>query len=476
MTQNIQQKGSFRAKISLALPVLILAIITIVICILRSDHRNQQENEILKTISSAEYEGLFCSMYPIENYPQEAFTLYRGLNVLPIYTDPLSAEDINLCLSEAFSSDNNVQTIYLGLDPAQIEQTDSFSKNLLSLVKKHPETVFEVLLPAPSMQYWLGHSETETDEILSRYQTLTSLLVEYSNVLVFFMGNEEWLISNPANYTGHMAFNEEISLHLALCTFCDRKYLLTSENTPILLAELSELIQNERKTPAIYPDLSHMDIVFFGDSIIGNYTNSSSVPDVISAFTGSRTYNCARGGTTATDDFITYVQAFLSADTAAVSADGPFAGSVTRYAQEDHSAKQLVFVLNYGLNDYFNGCPTGINTGASDFPTYADSLKQGIRLLQANYPDAKIILMTPTYTGTFSGGTEIQSEKGSILIDYVDAAKFVANEMNVVCLDNYTGLGVDANNLNQYTDDQLHLNEAGRFLLARRIIETLVFP
>jgi hypothetical protein len=55
----------------------------------------------------------------------------------------------------------------------------------------------------------------------------------------------------------------------------------------------------------------------------------------------------------------------------------------------------------------------------------------------------------------------------------VDAALKVADEMNITCLNNYADLGLNESTMHTYSDDQVHLNGAGRFLLSRRIIETL---
>lgn len=110
------------------------------------------------------------------------------------------------------------------------------------------------------------------------------------------------------------------------------------------LTQFDTLVQAAINAPASYSDLSDYDIVFFGDSVFGNYQDFASIPGVIGALTKASVHNRAIGGSSATqltpDDksFPSAVQRFLSEDTAEISGE-----------------KKLCFVINYGLNDYFTG-------------------------------------------------------------------------------------------------------------------------
>ena len=65
--------------------------------------------------------------------------------------------------------------------------------------------------------------------------------------------------------------------------------------------------------------------------------------------------------------------------------------------------KKHVFVINFGLNDYFGGHPVSTDD-PQDLGTYTGALRQGIAALKEAYPEAAIIVQVPTYTNFFSEG------------------------------------------------------------------------
>lgn len=452
-----------------------------------SDYARQKRSD-LKQLSSQEYAGVFCSMYPITNFNQEDFTTYRGLNTLKAENTLRCTSDVGKYLATAFDSGNAIENIYLGLDPAGIWNscfrresiwTRWLSEDILIYTTAHPDVTFEILLPAPSLEYWLEKSAETTEEYLNAYSSLVCTLAPQNNITIYFMGGEEWLIANPDNYCAPLTTNEMISRKLMLFTFCDHEYQINVENASAQLNVLKELIMRERTTPSEYPDLSSWDIVFFGDSIIGNTTGSFSVPGIVTGLSQAQTYNCAKSGISAASapdmelSLLSSVDLFLRQDVTSVPDDCPFRDSLADYAATDHSSRNLCFVLNFGLNDYFCGYPISNPQNLWDDTTYAGALRSAIDRLQSNYPDASILVMTPNLTVLYDNGTQPLSEKGGVLTEYVDAALQVAAEMNVMCLDNYNDSGINADNAWTYLSDGTHLNETGRFLLAQRIMYAL---
>lgn len=480
----------FQGKIVLILAILfsfilvLILIAVMVFTLLSGDYRKQKKTD-LERLSTAEYNSIFCSLYSIENFNEEDFLTYRGFHTLQLENILRDTADISEYLETAFASGNTIENIYLGLDPVQMwsssrKNTDkwntSISEDILSYASAHPEVTFEVLLPAPSLEYWTEMDAKELEETLTIYHSLICTLSPYSNIMTYFMGGEHWLIANPANYTDMRTTNEIISRKLMLFTFCDHEFQVNADNASTALDALRELVVTEQTSPTEYPDLSSWDVVFFGDSIIGNYEGSFSVPGVTAGLSNAKTYNCAQGGTPACVDpdcvlsFPSSVDYFMAQDASTIPGDGPFRASMEEYLQEDHSGRKLCFVLNFGLNDYFGGHPVDNGQNPYDTATYAGALREGISKLQSAYPDALILLMTPTFTVYFNNGTEPMSEKGGILTEYVDAALQVAKETNVLCLNNYTDLGINESTADTYLADGCHLNETGRFLLAERII------
>ena len=299
----------------------------------------------------------------------------------------------------------------------------------------------------------------------------------YSNVIVYFMGGEQWLITNPTNYTKDGRTNPDVSRKMFLHAFCDRDYQITSDNASMLFEQLLSLVEQESKSPTVYPDLSEWCMVFFGDSLLDYYTESYSITGVVNALSGAQVYNCGKGGTAAAEEpgvLLTLnrmVTRFLEQDTEGLDETNNFLTGLRDYMQGGREDKKLCFVLMFGLNDYFGGLPVENPEDSYDTGSYAGALRRGISTLREAYPDAEILVLAPPYTAGFSGGTEINSEVGGILTDYVDAAVRVAGETGVHCINNYADSGINADNQKKYLADGTHPNEAGAFLLATKIIE-----
>lgn len=451
-------------------------------------HYYQAKQADLNRLASEEYHSIFCSMYPIDYFAEEDFLTYLGISTVKQSVTPKNAEDFGLFLSSALASGNPLQTVYLGLDPALLLPSEDeiptgwetvLDSYVIPYISEHPEINFQVLLPAPCLTYWEEQDRETVTEILDLYETITYNLALQANVTTFFMGGEYWLIANPANYEGGLCTNEIVSRKIFLYTFCDGAFQMTIDNIALYTESLQFLITQEAEEPE-HPDLSGWDVVFLGDSIIGNYVGSYSVPGVLTGLSGARTYNCAQGGIPASVapdaplSFPSSVEYFKGQDASALpDLGGPYPDALANYVADNHENQRLCFVLNFGLNDYFGGYPVSNPQNPYDTATYAGALRVGIRKLQAAYPKAQILLMTPNFITQFSNGTEILGENSGILTEYVDTAIEIAKEYEISYLNNYTGLGINESTADVYLADKVHLNETGRFLLAKQIMEHL---
>lgn len=440
----------------------------------------------LARFSHESYSGAFLATYDVSTYSEEDFTTFRGVPTLKADYTIKSWRDLSKYMTEIFSSQNVITNVYLGLDPEimwnssrrdNIKLTENVEKYLAPYVSARPDVSFEILLPSPSLEYWTEMNEEQVEKKLEAYYWLVDDMSVYSNIKIYFLGAEPWLIMNPGNYLDKFQTNSRISQKIFLHAFCDQNYQIVPENAQDVLNSLREQVKQEKETPTIYPDLSDWCIVFFGDSIMEYSSGSFSIPDVVSGLTGGETYNCGEGGIPATENpftkltFNSMVARFLEQDTIGLDENSNLLNGLTEYMQNEHEGKKYCFVLEYGLNDYFNGYAVENTEDKYDPETYAGALRTGIRTLQDAYPDAVILLLTPTYTALFSGGTEINSEMGGTLTDYVEAAVCVAEEMNVYCLDNYTESGISAETQSKYLADGCHPNETGSFLLGTGILK-----
>ena len=388
---------------------------------------------------------------------------------------PRNLRELSSYLDTALASGNQISSVFLSLDPAILWNScrkneavfdEQLSAFILSYSDSHPEIVFEITLSSPSLSHWLELSEAKTGSAIYAYRRFISNLSGHQNVQMFFAGDQYWLIANPDNYTEDpFVTNEVISQKLFLYNFCDGKFQISDANADTVLASLQELIREERATPTRYPDLSDCNIVYFGDSILDYVVGTHSVSGCVSGFSGAGALDCSVGGTPASGAFSEIVSRFLAGEEAI--AHGNL--SIQEVLSSD---KTLVFVLNYGLNDYFSGHPID-GTSPDDVDSYTGALRYGITKLKSAFPDCTILLMAPTFTNSSPTGTALINESVAPLTDYVDAAISVAAEMDVYCLDNYHTLGLDQSTLELYTADGIHLNEYGRLVLATHIMDTL---
>lgn len=450
--------------------------------------REKEKEADLQRIASEEYQGIFLSTYGVDSFSEGDFSTYRGLQIVKCSYEAKSLSDISEYLDAVFLTENKVTNIYLGLDSLtlwnacgkDISGWDSaLEEYLLPYFSSHPQVRFEILFSAPSLEHWGNASQEELSQWTATCRSLVGTFDAYANVSAYFPGSQHWLIANPGNYADDCALTFAAAKKLMLFTFCDGAFLITPDNSDVFFDELSVLIDAYQEAPKTYTDLSEWSVVFFGDSVMGNYEGSISVPGVTAGLSGAKVYNCATGGSTASAssaeiiNFPKSVELFLAGDTSLLPEGSSFQTALASYLQEESSGQKLCFVINYGLNDYFLGCEIDNAADPYDESTYCGALRSGIRTLKDAHPEASILVAAPNFITIFSAGEEKNSEKGGVLTDYVDAAQRAANEMDAYSLNTYEALGYDASNAADYLEDGCHLNEEGRFLFGEHIIRSI---
>ena len=108
-----------------------------------------------------------------------------------------------------------------------------------------------------------------------------------------------------------------------------------------------------------------------------------------------------------------------------------------------------------------------------DITSFSGALRTSISRLKEAYPNACILLSAPNYTSYHSNGTEIQTEAGGVVTDYVNAVLTIAAENNCLVLNNYTEAGINAENHTVYLSDGCHPNERGRFIVGSLMAQKL---
>ncbi len=417
------------------------------------------------------YNTVFFSMYPTDYYMEEDYMYYRAMQIVRTKYEIRSSRMLDTYLNKMKESSNIVTTVYLGIDPAKISLED-----VLQLVQENPEMMFEVVLAYPQISYWMEMKESEYTEVFGKYQQFAEGLLGQPNARTYLFAGEDWLVCNKDNYEDVFTVNPEVSTFLMCNSDMLHPYICKTENVGEKLLEMRSLIDTSRNASIVYTDRSSYDIVFFGDSIIGNFTNSMSIPGVVKALTGANVYNCGYGGKSAalgeTDDcpIPVIADAVIKADASGLPKEVQAYLGVTEFLNREDKTKKLMFVINYGLNDYFKGYPVETEA-AYDICSYKGALRIAVENLKKAYPDAEILLMTPNYTTYFENGRGVQGENGGVLEEYANAAVELSKEMGVGILDNFRELPITEENWQEYLSDGCHMTEKCRFLVGCRIAD-----
>jgi lysophospholipase L1-like esterase len=447
----------------------------------------------IESINNTDSDVMVLSMFPDDNISAEKIEFFRGVSA--IKAEHTFGNLYDICdFLEAVKVP--ADSIFLALDPVSISSDFGFhaslygrvyNSTLLSEIRSNPDTEYKILLSYYSLDYWKALSDSEIEKSLSAYRDFVNIFYGEPNVTIYFFGAEEWLIANPGNYENILTCNQSVTDNIIALILKNDEYVLSPENMEAHFELIGNMAQNTSSESllseydmSVTIDLSDMDIIFFGDSVIGNFTDSSSIPGVVSGLSKAHVYNLGLGGTTATYntaegsfDLVKIIDAFLDGDTTAFSDEQQPKYGIEEYFSEhsDGTRRNTCFIINYGLNDYFAGMPVDIPYAENESTCYRGAFITACEKLRSAFPDCRIILMTPTFCSYYKNGTLPQSESGGSLSDYADAVKAVAAELDVDYMDNYSDLGINKDNYPSYLSDGCHPNEKGRYVIGIKILE-----
>ena len=433
---------------------------------------SSEKRDDYKRLKSEKYDAVFLSMFPIDTYEEADFAYWRGLDAVITSHEISNQFVLERYLDVIQESGNIVSDIYLGVKPEKLS-----GEKFAELLSAYPQITFHVILPYPSLSYWISLSGEKCQRILESYREFVSYLYAKDNISAFFFGSSKWLIENPKMYETEFLTVPETSLRIMLNCNEGNIYWLNSANAIASIDVLAQIIEDERNNTEEFIDLTEQTIIFLGDSVIGNFVDITSIPSVTGTLTGAKTYNLGYGGTPATklnsETYgLTYVvDAFVRQNIRSLPPDSQAYLGMEAY-MSDGAAVPYCFVINYGLNDYYNGAPI-LSNDAYDIYSFCGAYRYAVKVLRENFPNVRIILTTPNFTTYFNNGMDYKSEHKHALTDYVDALIKLSDELNVELLDNYTEMGISEENHIYYLSDGCHPNENGRFLMAERIAQKL---
>lgn len=242
------------------------------------------------------------------------------------------------------------------------------------------------------------------------------------------------------------------------------------------------------------------DIVCLGDSNFANTQNETGIISLLEKKTGKKVLNGAFGGSTMENVYgkKTEYQSALSMYNMAIAICnrnmgvqkaaidtlartdyvGHFTDTLDKLATVDFSAVDIL-IIEHGVNDYMAGAPIKNGVDAYDTETFCGALRAVITMLREEYPNLRIVLVTPAYCAPLmADGVNYPCDEnnygGGYLEEYVNAELEVAKEMNVEIIDIYHGIDMNADNYADYLYDGLHFNADGRKIVADIIAQYLL--
>ena len=251
--------------------------------------------------------------------------------------------------------------------------------------------------------------------------------------------------------------------------------------------------------------LTNKKIVNFGDSIFGNYRDTSeadkSISKMISERTGAEVYNAGFGGCRMATHS-NFWDAFSMHSLADSVASGDWsrqdqalidgAGTLPSYFSETLSMlKTIVWsdvdivTIGYGTNDYSGNIFIEYNAAFKEWDYFKGALKYSIAKILSAHQHIKIVVLSPMWRWFLSDGVysydsddaELsKNTRGHILPDYVSACEEISRDCHVLYLDNYYSLGINKYNYLEYflPTDGTHPNLNGRKARANCISGTMI--
>lgn len=248
----------------------------------------------------------------------------------------------------------------------------------------------------------------------------------------------------------------------------------------IVFPEHEQVITDDDQTE---PQGKDLQLVFLGDSIFDNNRDGTGVPYLTAVQCNADVYNLAIGGTTATIKLTESAEnekwesrglmGIVKAMTKQIPTDifeGTRAKEILDNPNVDFS-KTDYFIIEYGINDYFEGAPRSYDNESHNLHTYVGALRVAIQQLRDLAPGATIILCPPHYCLFYNGdkyvGDSNVTDKGAgTLRDYMGTCEYVAGEQQTLFLNTYYDLGIDSYTADKYLEDGIHLTQEGRQIYA----------
>ena len=408
--------------------------------------------------------SLFVSVFDISRFSEQDFLDYLAEKVVICRDRYGSLSQIQESLQVVTTGYAELENIYLGLDPAE-NWGENGLDHLWESLGAPQETEIVILLKAPSLSYLSEQDEVYLDQIDANLDAITAFAESKENVRVHYFSTSMWLVANDSNYVNRHIFNSDVTKRVFLLGLTDEGFQITRANYEACINYSRELVNNYINGAYDTEDLKDYTFVFLGDSIIGLWHESFSIPEVAGHFTNATVYNCALGGLSAGGEkrVLEVVEGLTTGTMKELLDKETLVTTVQKFYSdyEDRKKdKKLVFVINLGINDYFEGV---------SLEAYEEGIRQSMNLLKETYPKARFLLLSPNYISALEGGTAGMSGAELKLEEYAETMKGLALEKKTYFIDVYHDFAVNKDTAQFYLVDDVHLNENGLFLFGKMV-------
>ena len=238
-------------------------------------------------------------------------------------------------------------------------------------------------------------------------------------------------------------------------------------------------------------------ILFLGDDPLSLDKGDTGIAKRVAAKTGATVYDGSFTGTTiaaahrafnsvywmdalslsyladgiCSGDFSTIMSA------ASYSNDPDFVPTVEMLQNLDMNSVDIICIV-YDASDYINERPSDDPNDPYNIVAYTGALRSAITRFQETYPFIRIVVMSHTFChsineeGNFQNGDRADLGHGTIS-HYLLKELDVTNDCGVSCIDNFYG-SIHEDNYLDYMTDYIHLNDAGKELLAQRFVDCIL--
>lgn len=275
---------------------------------------------------------------------------------------------------------------------------------------------------------------------------------------------------------------------LATPTPTDAPVEEAGDDEDLTFPEYEQVITEEDQTE---PQGHALQLVFLGDSIFDSNRDGTGVPYLTAVQCEADVYNLAIGGTTATIDRTESAETDKWTSSGLMGIVKAMEKKIPTDIFEGKRAKAIMdnpdidfsqtdyFIIEYGINDYFEGRPISNLDEPYSVYNYVGALRCAISDLRDLAPDCTIVICPPHYCLFFHGdqyvGDSNITDKGfGTLRDYMEICEYVAGEQNTLFLDTYYDLGIDGYTAEQYLEDGIHLTKEGRQLYADALAKLIL--